>query len=237
MKPGDTRCFNCGAVGDGGRYCIECGAPVTGQKWSPKRALLAALAASVLALAAAIVVFAGGDDQTPSPAALDQPITTSTAPPPSTTAPANLGPGPVRATDVTCSSELPDYPCHALIDGDATTAWNALGGGEGAQIRVRFDGQVRVTTVVFHNLANDEGLIRNARARMIEIRLTDTGAITTFELGSGHGPFRVSVTPDPTAGLVIRIVSTYPGEHNNGLEPFEELALQEITFAGFVSVP
>ncbi len=190
----------------------------------------------VLALAA-VLMFAGDNEQTPGSPALDEPITTSTAPPPSTTAPANLGPGPVRAADVTCSSELPDYPCHALIDGDATTAWNALGGGEGAQIRVQFDGQVRVTTVVFHNLADDEGLIRNARARMIEIRLTDTGAVTTFELGSSHGPFRVSVTPDPTAGLVIRIVSTYPGEHNNGLEPFEELALQEITFAGIVSVP
>jgi hypothetical protein len=213
---------------------------MTGQTGSPKRALVvvvAASAAGVLVLAA-FLVLAGGDDETPGPSpALDEPITTSAAPPPSTTAPANLGPGPVRATDVTCSSELPNYPCHALIDGDVTTAWNALGGGEGAEIRVRFDGQVRVTTVIFHNLADDEALTRNARARMIEIRLTDTDAVTTFELGSGHGPFRVSVTPDPTAGLVIRIVSTYPGEHNNGLEPFEELALQEITFAGIVSVP
>ncbi len=190
-----------------------------------------------LAAFAAVLVLANGDDRVPGVPAPDEPIVTSTAPPPPTTVPADLGPGPVRAADVTCSSELPDFPCHALIDGDSATAWNALGGGEGAEIRVQFDSPVRVTTVIFHNLVDDEGLIRNARARMIEVRLTDTGAVTTSELGSGHGPFRVSVTPDPTTGLVIRIVSTYPGEHNNGLEPFEELALQEVTFAGIVSTP
>ncbi len=194
-----------------------------------------ASALSVFAIAI-VLMFAGGDDQTPGPTALNEPITTSTAPPPSTTTPADLGPGPVRAADVTCTTELPDYPCHALIDGDSTTAWNALRGGEGAEIRVQFDNPVRLTTVIFHNLVDDVALNRNARARMIEIRL-DTGAVTTSELESGHGPFRVSVTPDRTSGLVISIVSTYPGEHQDDLEPFDELALQEVTFAGFVSVP
>jgi len=196
---------------------------------------LAAAAAVVLAVGA-ILVFTGGDDEAGGGPALDEPVVTSIAAP-STTVPARVELGPVRASDVTCSSELTDFPCDALIDGDTTTVWSPVGSGEGAEIRVEFDSPVRVTTVVFVNVPGEAELVRNARANEVEIRLTDTGAVTTAELGSGHGPFRVSVTPDSTSGLVIRIVSTYPGEHLNGVDALEELALAEITFAGIGSAP
>ncbi len=184
-----------------------------------------------------VLLLANSDGQTPDDPASDELTVSSTAPTPSTTAVADLGLGPLRASDVTCSSELPDFPCHALIDGDPTTAWNVSGGGEGAEIRVVFDGSTRVTTVVFDNLADDEGLTRNARAHMIEIHITDSGAVAAEELDSGHGPYRVRVAPDSTESLVIHILSTYPGEHYDGLEPFEELALQEVTFTGIIAAP
>ncbi|MEE9298192.1 MAG: discoidin domain-containing protein [Acidimicrobiia bacterium] len=198
--------------------------------------LAGASALSILVLGM-VLLLVGSDGQTPDDPGRDELTALSAAPTPSTTAAADLELGPLRASDVTCSSELPDFPCHALIDGDPTTAWNVPGGGEGAEIRVVFDGPTRVTTVVFHNLADDEGLTRNARARMIKIHITDSGAVAGEELDSGHGPYRVRVAPDPTESLVIHILSTYPGEHYDGLEPFEELALQEVTFTGIIPVP
>jgi len=175
------------------------------------------------------------DDPTPDVAAAADSTTTSSVVPTTTTT--NITIGPLQPSDVTCSSEIPNFPCHALIDGDPTTAWNTLGSGEGAEVLVEFQDTVRVTAVVLHNIGDDAGLTRNGRAREIRVNLTDSVAVATAELESGHGPYRVSISPDPTSGLVIRIISIYPGEHYQGLEPFEELALQEISFSGVASTP
>ena len=234
MKPRQRTCWDCGAaVGVGAMYCTACGALQPRQRRPSWRVLAGAFAVSILVLGMVLLVVSS-DGQTPDDPALDEPTGLSAAPTPSTTVSADLRVGPFRASDVTCSSELPDFPCDALIDGDPTSVWNAPGGGEGAEIRVLFESPMRVTTVVFNNIADEEGLMRNARARMIEIHLTDSAAVATAELESGHGPYRVSIAPDPTAGLVIHILSTYPGEHYGGHEPFEELALQELTFTGII---
>ena len=86
--------------------------------------------------------------------------------------------------------------------------------------------------MLFHNLGDDERLLRNARIESVEVHIGGSGAIVSAELESGHGPYRVRVPPDPTEDLVIHIRSSHPGEHYAGLEPFDELALQELTFTG-----
>ncbi len=232
-----TRCPNCGAsVRQNLGYCIECGTRVARQSRVSLR--LFAWGSSIGALVVGLaLLFTGSDNPAPDVRLVDESAASPQTSPPSTTAAAEIRTGPIRASRVTCSGELPDYPCAALLDGDPTTAWNAPRGGEGAEITVFFDGTVRVTAVTFENLADDEGLMRNGRARMVEIHLTDSAAVMTVELESGHGPYRVVTVPDPTTSLAIHILTTYPGEPYGGHDPFDELALQELTFAGITSAP
>ena len=227
-----TICSNCGAAGDGARYCTECGELATWHK-RRSRTMLAGVAGVIVVLGVVFVVRSAD----PAPDAATPVVDTTTSPVVSTTTATNITIGPLQPSDVTCSSEIPGFPCHALIDGDPTTAWNTLGSGEGAEVSVEFEDTARVTAVVFHNIVDDASLTRNGRAREIRVNLTDSVAVATAELESGHGPYRISISPDPTTGLVIRIISTYPGEHYQGLEPFEELAMQEITFFGVASTP
>lgn len=233
-----TRCSSCGAsVGKDLEYCIECGTRVARQSRVSLKVFAWGSTVGALVVGLALLLSASSDNPAPDERLVDESAASPQTSPAATTAAAELRTGPIRASRVTCSSELPDYPCAALIDRDPTTAWNEPRGGEGAKITVFFDGTVRVTAVTFENLADDEGLMRNGRARMVEIHLTDSAALTTVELESGHGPYRVVTVPDPTTSLEIHILTTYPGEHYEGHDPFEELALQELTFAGITSAP
>lgn len=225
-------CSNCGAVGDGALYCVECGALAT---WRRNRSRLA-FAGVVGAIVVLTVVLMVRSDDDPAGAVATTAFEAAASSTVMSTTTTSLAVGPLQPFDVTCSSEIPGYMCHALIDGDPTTAWNTLGSGQGAEILVQFEDPVRLTSVVFSNIVDDEGLMRNGRIREVRIQLTDSAAVALAELESGHGPFRVSISPDVTSGVVIRIISTYPGEHYQGLEPFEELALQELSFFG-IPVP
>jgi len=55
-----------------------------------------------------------------------------------------------------------------------------------------------------------------------------TGAISRGGRRDGVRP----VLPDPTASVSLHILDAYPAEHYGGQEPFDEFALQEVTFFG-----
>ena len=195
--------------------------------------VFAVFALSALSIVGVIVVLgSGSSDEVDGRDGLPAVPTTNVAAVSTTAASAPAGIGAVRASEVTCSSELAEHPCHALIDGDPTTAWNAPNAGVGAEFSVEFEGEVRLTGVSFRNLDDDARLMRNARIREVEIHLFGSPSVTTAEIASGHGPYRVRVPPDPTTGITVHVLSTYPGEHVGTLEPFDELALQAVTFTG-----
>ncbi len=81
-------------------------------------------------------------------------------------------------------------------------------------------------------LVENEGPLRNAHLKIVGIHLDDTGAVRTAEIGSGHGPYRISVVPDPTTSLSSYVVASVPGWHYQGREPFDEPILPEVTVFG-----
>jgi hypothetical protein len=231
-------CPSCGAPNPHlNRHCESCGArlmrgsmPVAPQPMmrttAGARALmvLAGVILTVAVLALVVNVFRGGEETA---AATSSSTTTSTAP---TLNIVELQ--PIRAD---CSSDLASFPCSALIDDDPTNSWNATEGGVGTEITFFFSPPVQITEMFIHNLEDEERFMRNARMKGLEIVIDDLPQATVTELLDTNEPQRVQIRSLRTSSLTIRITSAYPGQAYEGLEPFRELAAQEITFYGRVS--
>jgi len=231
-------CPSCGAPNPPlNRHCESCGArltrgsmPVAPQPMlrttAGARALmvLAGVILTVAVLALVVNVFRGDEE---SAAATSSSTTTSTAP---TLNIVELQ--PIRAD---CSSELASFPCSALYDDDPTNSWNATEGGVGTEITFFFSPPVQITEMFIHNLEDEERFMRNARMKGLEIVIDDLPQATVTELLDTNEPQRVQIRSLRTSSLTIRITSAYPGQAYEGLEPFRELATQEITFYGRVS--
>lgn len=229
-------CPECGQpFGPDDRYCVSCGAEpprLRRRIRTPQTVNLILVAIAVVALMTVVVSLFAPNSTAPD-GTLETAVPTGSAAerPTTTTAPPGLE--LLTPSDIKCSLQLPEFPCTALIDGDSATAWSAPGDGVGADITVTFDQAVRLRTILFTNLADDESLLRNARVREIEIHLNESSAAITQELDGGHGPYRVGVPPDPTSSLVIHINSVYPAEHPSGTEPDDRMTLLELGFFGF----
>ncbi|HUG74288.1 MAG TPA: hypothetical protein VMM81_01240 [Acidimicrobiia bacterium] len=225
-------CPSCGTVNDpGNRHCDECGARLTRSQMpvAPQPMLrttagaraLIVLAGVVLTVALLALVFnvVGG-----SPEETTTTVTTET-----TVAAEQVQLTPIR---VECESELPSYPCTALIDGDSETSWNAVDGGINTEVTFYFQPAVQITQMWIENLQDECRFLRNARIRAVEIEINDRPQLQIANLLDTREIQRIDLNSLNTSRVVMTITSAHPGSSCEGQEPFTELALQSVSFFG-----
>ncbi|MFH1331274.1 MAG: hypothetical protein ABIJ48_11555 [Actinomycetota bacterium] len=234
--PTGVPCPSCGTHNPPfNRHCDSCGArlsqaplPVAPQPMlrttAGARALmvLAGVILTVALLALAVNVFRDGDGTV-------EPTTTSTTSQP----PLDIQQlNPIR---VDCTSQLPSFPCTALIDDNPDNSWNAQAGGVGTVLTFLFSPPVQIAEVIIYNLEDTARFERNARIKGIEIVIDDLPQAKIADLDDTNEPQRVQLRSLRTSSVTITITSAYPGQTYEGREPFPELAAQEIAFYGRVS--
>ena len=124
-----------------------------------------------------------------------------------------------------------------LLDGDLTTAWNSRGevnpDGVGEIVEVEFADPVWLSTVIFANgdQEDDQSFVANARAKRIRVEL-DGGSTFIANLLDEPGEQAVRLpTPRFTTRVRFEILEVYPGD------TYDDLALSEVAFRGFVANP
>lgn len=237
-KDSPISCPSCGSSNPPfNRHCEACGArladnplpvapPPMVRKTSGARALTV-LASILIAVVGAALVFNvfGGDGST----------TTTLEETTTTTAVVATDISELRPVRVQCDSDLPAFPCQALIDGDPETRWNAESPVVGQEVTFFFSPPVQISEMYVHNVDQEEPFLRNARMKGLEISVDDLPQTTPIELIDSNEPQRIQVRSLKTTRLTITISSAYAGQSYEGREPFTELAAQEITFFGRVA--
>jgi hypothetical protein len=229
-------CSSCGTLNHvGNRHCDSCGTrlvrsqmPVAPQPMlrttAGARALIV-LAGVVLAVALLALTFnVLGGTETAAP--------TTTA---QVTQPTVGAIGPLEPLQVRCTSELASFPCEALVDGNPDTSWNATEGGVGTVITFYFRPPVQITQMWIENLQDEGRFLRNARISSIEVELDDRPNLHIFPVADTQEPQEFGLNSMRTSRVDVTIMGAYPGIAHDGQEPFNELAVQSITFYGRVT--
>lgn len=233
-----TACPSCGAVNPAqNRHCEECGArlaqgplPVAPQPIvqmsAGARALMVIASVLVAVVLVAIIfnLFRGPEENG------------GGATPQTTTTVASAPPGDVQRIDpisVECSSQLRQFPCGNLIDGDVAAAWNDAGlRGVDAEINFTFVTPVAFEEVLFKNLVDEEKHSRNFRVQEIQVDFDDMDVPVLHTLADDTEPQVIRVVSFRTTTVTLRVLSTYAGQDWNGEPAFDELAIAEIEFYG-----
>jgi len=130
------------------------------------------------------------------------------------------------------SSKLDEgWSCEKLYDGESTT-WqdNSLACRDG-WVEVEFSKAIYLEFIVIQNPENNEEFFRSHISRDIKITTSDAGFILFKELENDNISQWIDINT-ATSYFKIDILSAYPGEEINGKAPFDECAIQEITFYG-----
>jgi len=123
------------------------------------------------------------------------------------------------------------WTCERLYDGETTT-WedNSLACKDG-WIEFTFHREIQLEFIVLENPEDTQYFYRNHKIRDIAITTSDSGFLLLNELKNINISQWLDINAT-TSYLRIDILSAYPGEEINGKVPFDECALQEITFYG-----
>jgi hypothetical protein len=123
------------------------------------------------------------------------------------------------------------WSCENLYDGDKST-WqdNSLACTDG-WIEFNFAKELYIEFLVFQNVEDSKSFTRNHKVRDILITTSDSQFSLDKELENDNTSQWIDVNAT-TSYLKIDILSAYPGEEISGSQPFEECAIQEITFYG-----
>jgi hypothetical protein len=190
--------------------------------------------------AAVVVLLVGGGywlfSGEPNPGVADDTTTTSLESATTTTA-AILE--TLHPSGISCSSELPDFPCSNLIDGDPATEWQAPNGGIDAVITVEFAAPVTISEVKLINIPDDARFMRNGRIREVVTFAPPSLAVIRPDFADSNQP-TVGFGHHDWAGvtsLVIEVTRAYPGQSVGDLPPFAELALAELEIVGHPGAP
>ncbi len=227
------------------RHCEACGArvaqgplPVAPQpmlRTTPGARALGILTAVVLvvALLALVVNLFGGDDE---PSATGADGGTGTSVPSTGPTTPTLAIEKLTPTNVLASSELPAFPAGALIDDDPTTSWNdASLKGEGAELQFFFAEPVQISQIVIQNVEDEARFTRNYRIRGVEITVDDLATTIIRTLEDTRARQTIDIGSLETRTVVVKVTDTYAAAPFGGEPPFEELALQEVSFFGRAS--
>ncbi len=159
-----------------------------------------------------------------------------------TVAPATTNPPrptiPLVTADVEATSEYGELHATHLIDGDTDSYWNDNSlKGEDAALTFSFPEPVVVTTVEIQNVLDEATFRRNYRIRGYEVTFSSGAPPVTGILQDTNRPQNITLEPTTTDTLTISVMSTYPAQPYEGLEPFEELAVAELRFFGYEPQP
>lgn len=123
------------------------------------------------------------------------------------------------------------WSCENLYDGDKST-WqdNSLACKDG-WIEFNFAKELYIEFLVFQNVEDSKSFKRNYKVRDVLITTSDSQFNLDKELENDNTSQWINVNAT-TSYLKIDILSAYPGEEISGSQPFEECAIQEITFYG-----
>ncbi len=136
--------------------------------------------------------------------------------------------------DCSASSSYKDgdgYSCKNLYDG-SPSSWqdNSLKCADG-WIEFNFSQEIYIEFLVFQNVEDSKSFARNFKARDITISTNDTNTLLNKELENDNTSQWVDINAT-TSYIRIDILSAFQGEEIGGSQPFEECAIQEITFYG-----
>jgi hypothetical protein len=227
------------------RHCISCGARVAqgplpmapqpaARSTAGSRALI--VTAAVIAVVAVIAFFYNTfvDDEPSATTAGGGGSETSTS---TTSGSGGTVPETVQLTAnrVVPSAQLSGFPADNLIDADPTTMWQVGQEGVGATLTFFFPEPVALQRIEFKNISDEEGFRRNFRARGLRISPDETTRPTIVELADTREVQPVAIQTELTRTVRIEVTSTYPAEAVGDLQPFKELAIEDIKFFGSVA--
>ena len=123
------------------------------------------------------------------------------------------------------------WSCEKLYDA-APTTWEDNGMGcKDAWIELTFSRDIYLEFIVIQNPEESQYFIRSHKARDILLTNSDNGFRLNKELQNENLSQWIDINAT-TSDIYIQILSSYPGEEINGMQPFDECAIQEITFYG-----
>lgn len=242
-------CPSCGTINEAtSRHCVSCGARVAQgplpmapqplvRSTAGSRALI--VTAVVIAVVAVIAFFYNAfvDDESSTTTVAGGDATST-----STLADGTGGAGGGTSTEteiltanrVVPSAQLSGFPADNLIDADPLTVWQVGQEGVGATLTFFFPAPVSLERIEFKNITDSESFQRNFRARGLRISPDDTTRPTIVELANTSDLQPVAIQTDLTKTVRIEVTSTYPAEAVGDLQPFKELAIEDIKFFGVV---
>jgi hypothetical protein len=98
-------------------------------------------------------------------------------------------------------------------------------------VEFSFAKELYIEFLVFQNVEDSKSFTRNNKVRDILITTNDSEFSLDKELENDNTSQWIDINAT-TSYLKIDILSAYPGEEISGSQPFEECAIQEITFYG-----
>ena len=135
---------------------------------------------------------------------------------------------------INCSSSSKldeDWSCEKLYDGKYTTWEDKSLACKDGWLEFTFSKEIYLEFIVIENPEDNERFFRSHLIRDINITTSDVGFTLTKELENDNISQWIDINAT-TSYFKIDILSAYPGEEINEKVPFDECAIQEITFYG-----
>ena len=238
-------CPSCGAPNPtNNRHCEECGArlrqgplptaprPAVGSTAPVRALLMLMILIGAVALVAFVINLFGGED----------PVTTTdaTLAGGSTTVPIEEvnDPEPIDILTAQCEPEGlgGEFACSNVIDagdGSFQINFNELPDGEKTvSIRLTFAQPMEITRILWRNLEDEARFRRNYRAKGITIEAEGNPFVVPQNLQDTPGEQGFDFATIRANFIIITVQSVYQAEVVEGTEPFDELAIEEITIIG-----
>ncbi|CAN5687710.1 hypothetical protein BH18ACT6_BH18ACT6_25500 [soil metagenome] len=147
-------------------------------------------------------------------------------------------PEPIEILTAQCDPEGlgGDFACSNLIDaneGSFQINFNELpDDAKTVSIRLTFAQPMEVTRILWTNLADEARFRRNYRAKGITLEAEGNPFVVPQELQDTPGEQGFDFATISANFLIINVQSVYQAEVVEGTEPFDELAIEEITVIG-----
>ena len=139
---------------------------------------------------------------------------------------------PISCSASSFYSNSNGWSCENIYD-RTPASWqdNSLACEDG-WLEFNFAKDIYIEFIVFQNVEDTKSFKRNYKARDILITTNNSNFLLNKELENENTASQWIDINDTTSYLRIDILSAYPGEEVSGSQPFDECAIQEITFYG-----